>query len=292
MTQQRLIYHGLVSRHAPLAIDLEIMRAAGFDGLEISAAKMRDALNAGITERELRSWFSGVDIPGIGFLLDIERHGADEAALLRDSEDFFYLAGISGAKGVQVLTGPVQVKAVEAFANGQTSRFYEGVLRYPRSDQVAVTAQNLARLADEAAHHGLLLYLEALAWSPLHRLADQVELIDRAARDNVRMVIDYWHCYASGDRPDDVAKIDSRLIYGVHICDSLDFAGGIPNEDILRNIPTGKGCLNLQDWTDAVKATGYHGWWSCELFCKRQQYENSFAVAHDLRALMEKLVRN
>ena len=290
MPQHKLIYHGLVSRHAPLAIDLKIMRRSGFEGLEISAAKMKDVLNAGISEQDLRQWLQGVDIPGIGFLLDIERHGTDEAALMRDAEEFFRLAGIAGAKGIQVLTGPVQVAAVEAFAKGQSSGLYEGVLRFSREDQLAMTARNLANLADKAAEHGLLLYLEALAWSPLNRLSDQVELIRRAGRDNIRMVVDYWHCYASGDTPDDVARLDANLIYGVHICDSLPFSGGIPNEAILRDVPTGKGCLNLQDWTDAVKATGYKGWWSCELFCRRQQYENSFDVASELRALMKALI--
>ena len=38
---QELIYHGLVSRHSTLAVDLEVMRRAGFHGLEISAAKMK-----------------------------------------------------------------------------------------------------------------------------------------------------------------------------------------------------------------------------------------------------------
>lgn len=104
------------------------------------------------------------------------------------------------------------------------------------------------------------------------------------------MVIDYWHCYASGDTPDAVAKLDKSLIYGVHICDSLAFNGGIPNEAVLRDVSTGAGVLNLRDWTDAVKATGYVGWWSCELFCRRDQQDDSFAVARALHDLMSDLV--
>lgn len=290
MTQQKLIYHGLVSRHSTLAIDLEIMRRAGFDGLEISAAKMRDVLAGGFSEAELATWLAKIEIPGIGFLMDIERQGDDERTLMREAQEIFRLARIAGAKAVQVLTGPVQVQAVEAFAAGRKSGLYEGVLRLPRAEQIAVTARNLARLADEAASQGLLIYLEALAWTPLNRLADQMELIEKAGRDNIRLVVDYWHCYASGDRPEDVAKLDSRMIYGVHVCDSLAFAGGIPNEVVLRDVPTGKGVLNLREWTEAVKATGYVGWWSCELFCRRQQQDNSFAVANELQALMRKLV--
>jgi sugar phosphate isomerase/epimerase len=84
--------------------------------------------------------------------------------------------------------------------------------------------------------------------------------------------------------------MNKDVIYGVHVCDSLPFEGGIPNEEILRDIPTGSGILNLVEWTDAVKATGYDGWWSCELFCKKQQQQNSYEVAKDLKALLTRLV--
>lgn len=287
---QRLIYHGLVSRHAPLAIDLRIMRHAGFSGLEVSGAKMKAALQSGISEAELAAWLADVDVPGIGFLLDIERHGADEAALIAEARELFHLAGIAGARAVQILTGPVQVAAVQAHAAGQSSGQYEGVLRQPRADQVRITAANMARLADMAAETGLLLYLEALAWSPLNRLSDQQELIAQANRPNLKMVVDFWHCYASGDRPEDVAALPRELIYGVHICDSLPFAGGISDESILRDVPTGAGVLQLQDWVEAVKSTGYQGWWSCELFCRRQQQEDSFDVAEGLHAQMTRLI--
>ena len=290
MANQKLIYHGLVSKFAPLAIDIEIMRASGFEGLEISATKMKDVLSAGISEHDLASWLAAIDIPGIGFLIDIERQDRDFSALMREAQQIFHLARIAGAKAVQVLTGPVQVQAVKDFASGRTSGLYEGVLRLPRKEQIEVTARNLRRLADEASQSGLLLYLEALAWTPLNRLAEQVEIIRRVDRDNVRLVVDYWHCYASGDTPDNVAELDGRMIYGVHICDSLAFGGEIPDEAVLRDIQTGKGTLNLREWTDAVKSTGYVGWWSCELFCRRQQQENSFEVAKELRTLMRDLV--
>lgn len=287
---QTLIYHGLVSRHAPLAMDLEIMRRTGFQGLEISAAKMRAALEAGISEAELSGWLTGVDVPGIGFLLDIERRGADKEALIAEAQDHIRLARIAGAKGLQVLTGPVQVQAVRDFAAGAVSGLYQGVLGLPREDQMRITAQNLAMLADLAAEAGLLVYLESLAWSSLNKLADQLELITRANRPNLRLVVDFWHCYASGDTPAEVAALPCDLIYGVHLCDSLTFPGGIPDEAVLRDVPTGAGVLDLAEWVDAVKATGYQGWWSCELFCRRQQQENSFAVAADLHALMARLI--
>lgn len=291
MSNQKLIYHGLVSRYSTLAIDLEILKSAGFDGLEISAQKMRDVLAAGYTREELASWLKDIYIPGIGFLLDVERHGADEANLMAETREMLGLAKVAGAKGLQVITGPVQVKAVEEFAAGGSSGLYEGVLRLPRAEQVSITVQNLTRIADLAAQQGSVVYFEALAWTPLNKLSDQIEVIERAERSNVKLIVDFWHCYASGDNPEDVARLDKNMIYGVHVCDSLPFAGGIPNEAILRDVPTGAGALNLREWTDAVKSTGYKGWWSCELFCRRQQLGNSFEVARELQSLMSTLVQ-
>lgn len=69
---------------------------------------------------------------------------------------------------------------------------------------MAISARNLARLADMAAERGLLVYLEALAWCPLNSLSDHVEMIMRADRPNIRLIVDFWHCYVSGDTPDRV----------------------------------------------------------------------------------------
>ncbi|MEW9617822.1 hypothetical protein AB3G45_28880 [Shinella sp. S4-D37] len=52
----------------------------------------------------------------------------------------------------------------------------------------------------------------------------------------------------------------------------------------------GAGRADLASWVDAVKSTAYTGWWSCKLFCKRQHQDDSFAVARDLKALMERLI--
>jgi len=290
MKTNRLIYNSIVSRYSTLSIDLAVLRDAGFDGYEVAFGKLRDVLAAGYSEAELTASLAGLDLPGVGYVRDIERAGEALPALMAEAGEIIDLARLVGAKGVQVLTGPLQVQAVRDFAATSRTALYPGALGFSRKEQLTQTAQSMARLADLAAESGMLLYLESLAWTPLNRLADQVELIRRTERDNVRMVIDYWHCYASGDTPDDVARLDRNLIYGVHICDSLPFDGGIPDEGVLRDVPAGKGVLNLRDWTDAVKATGYDDWWSCESFCRRQHQGDSFAVARELHDQMRDLV--
>ncbi|MBP2239118.1 sugar phosphate isomerase/epimerase [Sinorhizobium kostiense] len=286
----QLLLHSLVAKHATLAMDLDIAEGVGFDGIEASATKLRAFLDVGFSEAELAGLLQGVNIPGMGFLIDIERQGEARKELMREAEELFRLASVAGAKGVQVLTGPVNVEAVLRHRQGSPVDLYSGLLGRTLEEQISLTARNLAEIADLARSHGLLLYLEALSWTPLNTIERQLETIDRAERDNVRMVIDFWHCYTSGDTPDDVARLDKGIIYGIHVCDSLPFSGGIPNEVVLRDVPTGAGAIDLKLWADAVKATGYDGWWSCELFCRKQQQQNSYDVARELHALMSMLV--
>jgi L-ribulose-5-phosphate 3-epimerase UlaE len=70
----------------------------------------------------------------------------------------------------------------------------------------------------------------------------------------------------------------------------LHFSGGIPIEDELRDVPTGKGVLNLEEWTDAVKATGYRGWWAAETFSRNMQQQSVNVLAGDMRRLLSTLV--
>ncbi|PDT14421.1 sugar phosphate isomerase [Rhizobium sp. J15] len=285
--RDQIILHSLVARDSTLAIDVEIARQIGFDGLEASGDKIANCLDAGLSRSELKSLVGDTFIPGIGFLIDIERQKDDKIKLFEEANRLFELAGAVGAEGVEVITGPLSLEV----ARGQrTADLHRGLVDLPEDEQVNLTASNLRELSEIAADHNLILYLEALSWTPLNTMDKQLRVIEKAGRDNLRLLVDFWHCYTSGDTPERIAKLDKELLYGIHVCDSLKFDGGIPDEPVLRDVPTGEGVLNLQEWTDAVRATGYEGWWSCELFCRRNHQENSFAVARRLKDLMSDLL--
>lgn len=290
MSVNELVFHCTVARHGTVALDLTLAKSAGFSAIEMSGTKLQKYFDVGYEVKDLRELLSGFSVPGIGYLRDIERTGPLESELMRDAEELFTLAAAAGAKGVQVLTGPINVQAVIDHQQGKAPRFYSGLLSENLEEQKRITAHNLRRLADLASQFNLVLYLEALAWTPMTGLKHQMELIDRVDRPNLKMVIDFWHCYTSGDTPEHISKMSSDYMYGVHVCDSLQFDGGIPNEDVLRDVPTGEGVLNLKEWADAVKSTGYQGWWSCELFCLKQHHGDSFKVAQDHFKLLTNLV--
>ncbi|WCG84645.1 sugar phosphate isomerase/epimerase family protein [Pectobacterium sp. A5351] len=279
-----------VSKYSTLMMELDIARNAGYRSIEIISSKVWDYLDAGHSQFELKQALDGFVVQGIGALLDIERQGDDAKKLFKDAEELFQLAHVIDAKGVQIVTGPLDVNAVIRYKNNRSTSEYTGLLSSSLDEQIALTAKNLRALADLAQQFGLLIYFEALSWTPLNTLAKQVRLLEQTSRDNVKMVIDYWHCYTSGDTPETLAKLDKQWIYGVHVCDSLAYDGGIPDEVVLRDVSTGQGVLDLVAWTDAVKATGYDHWWSSETFCRKQQQQNSYHVAKQLKAQLAALI--
>ena len=265
-TSNQLIFHSMASRWNTLSIDIDIASSLGFDGLETSGPKIAAFLDAGFTQQDLKARLGDLFLPGIGFLINVERQG-ERSDMLREAERLCQLAVAAGAKGIEAITGPLDLRVFEAGSTERHPTLYRGLIDFPRDTQTTLTADNLRAVADIASSYGLVVYLEALSWTPLNTMDDQLRVIDLCKRDNVKLVIDFWHSYTSGDTPQRIARLDRELIYGVHLCDSLPFAGGIPNEAILRDVPTGSGVLDLQSWVDAVKATGFTGWWSCELFC-------------------------
>lgn len=290
LQKNRLTFNTTAAKHCNFILQMDIARKAGFDSVEITSGPVQAYLDAGYSLSELRAALDGLQVQGIGALLNIERTGEQGREMMDQAETLYELATTVGAKGVQLVTGPLDYRAVlEYQRDGRTSR-YSGLLGCTAEEQIARTATNLQRLADRAQEVGLIVYVEALSWTPLATLEQQVRTLERADRGNLKMVIDYWHCYVSGASPDELANVDKRHIYGVHVCDSLPFTGGVPDETVLRDVPTGRGILDLKAWTQAVKATGYEGWWCSETFCRAQQQGNGYSVAEQLYGELDTLV--
>jgi sugar phosphate isomerase/epimerase len=54
--------------------------------------------------------------------------------------------------------------------------------------------------------------------------------------------------------------------------------------------PVGAGHIPLQDWVDAVKSTGYDGWWVTEIFSTKANEHEFLLVAETMRGLTQLLV--
>lgn len=274
-----IAHNGTCTMHCNLLTDIRVAKETGYEGIEIIGSKLYRYLDMGYTVEDLLSALKGMPPVALGFVQDIERQEPQEyAALLAEGEKMCSLARQLGAPMVQLLTGPLDLEGP-----------YRGLIGTPWPEMLRLTAKNLAVLADIAATYGLRTYLEPLAWSPLRRLDQALQLIDAAGRDNVSLVIDFFHMWAAGATPEQIAKLDQSLIAGVHFCDSLDRTGEqwSPAE---RETFTGQGRIPLKEWVDAVRATSFDGWWSCELFSPRHWELDPWETARELKDILKALL--
>ena len=153
-TKNQLIYHSMASRPNTLAIDIEIARSLGFDGLETSGSKIAAFLEAGFSPAELKTRLDGLILPGIGFLIDLERQGDGRRQMLREAEELCALAAAAGAKGIEAITGPLDIRVFEAGAAERYPDLYRGLVDLPTEAQLELTAANLRAVAEIAAASG------------------------------------------------------------------------------------------------------------------------------------------
>jgi sugar phosphate isomerase/epimerase len=285
------VFNTTAAKLAPLAIEVDIAQKVGFDGLETTETKVRSFLNAGHSLQDLKELLGGLPVYGLGTVINIERNGSAVRALVNEAQRLFSLARDIGARGVTLINGPLDFREVERFRLGLPARHYRGVIEHPPEEQIEITAGNLKLLAHIAKDYGVLVYLEALAWTPLNTARHQLALIRKAGHDNLRLVVDLWHFHASGSRPEDLASFDKEFIYGVHVCDSLPLLGNLtPDEAVLRDVATGEGVIDLNAWVDAIKATGYQDWWCSETFCRKTHEQNSYEIARALKEQLAQLI--
>src|SRR5262245_2699274 len=240
--------HNLAAKHSNLLTSIRIARETGYAGVEIGGDKLTRYLGQGFGVDSLRSLLKETPPIGLSYVQDIERQQPqDYAALLDECDAVCRLAEQIGCPMVQLLTGPLD-----------SSGPYKGLGDRPWPEMCRLTAKNLVALARIGKAHGVRFYLEALTFTPLNRLDQQLELLAEAGQDNVGLVLDFYHLWGSGTRPEEIARISKEQIFCVDFCDSKDPFGqrGDP-EQRGRDVWTGQGNIPLKEWVHAVKATGF-----------------------------------
>jgi sugar phosphate isomerase/epimerase len=279
----RLVYNSNSTMHLPALMQIRVARETGWDGIFVRQEHVRRYLALGYDAASLRDALAGMEPVNLGALPDVERWRPDErAAMLAEAEALTDLAVEIGASYVQLLTGPV--------APGGA---YSGPAELSREELRRVTVDAIRSVADIGAGSGLRYYLEPVAWTPLSTLEQAVEVIDAAERDNVGLVLDFWHLWQRGVTPDEVARLDPRIIYGVDLGDSLGPAGAATPDQRSRCVWPGDGEIPLQAWVDAVRSTGFDGWWDNELYSPPHwELADPLAVGRGLLDVLRQLLQD
>jgi sugar phosphate isomerase/epimerase len=264
----------------PYLMDLRIARETGHDGILVVGDKLRRYLSEGFLIEHAKSALDGLPVLGMNNIRDIERSSAAaRAALLAETEAMCRLANGIACPSIQLLTGPLD-----------PAGSYQEPAVLTAADLDRETVANLRDIGAIGRQYRIDFYIEPLAWTPLANLGRIVRVLEDAAQDNVGLAIDFWHLWNTGVEPEDVARIDGKLIRSVDVCDAIGPPGSLAGPDQRgRRIWTGAGAIPLKEWVDAVRETGFDGTWSCELLSPQHWQLDPWRTAHDQRRLMDYL---
>jgi len=270
----KLALNGATTMKADLATDIRVAHTAGFDFVEIWAAKLRTFLQTK-SAADLRKLFdeNALEPLSINSIEHVTfRTPAEFEVIKAECEELSALAGELQCPYIVVVPGrlPEQAPSLEEIID----------------ESVRV----LTELSDIAGRHGIGLGFEFLGQTDCSvqtlELAD--EIVRRVDRPNVGLVIDSFHFYAGGSTFDMIESIAPESLFIFHIND----AENLPREqlrDSHRLLP-GLGILPLAEMFQAFKRIGYDRVASVEIFRPEYWERDPLKLALEAKAATQKLL--
>lgn len=270
----KIALNGATTMRADLATDLHAAKAAGFDYVEIWAAKLRAFLKER-SATELKDLFaaSGLAPLSINSIEHITfRNATAYESIKCECEELSRIAATVGCPCIVVVPGRLP--------NGGASR----------ENVIAESIRALNELCDIAAAHNVTLAFEFLGQTdcsvPTLDLAHQI--VRETNRKNLGLVIDSFHFYAGNSTFEMIEALDPSLIQIFHINDAEDLPRA-QLEDRHRLLP-GLGILPLKQMLAAFRKIGYDKVASVEIFRPEYWERDPFELARDAYAATERVI--
>lgn len=251
----KIALNGATTMHADIETDIKAAQKAGYDFVEIWAAKLRTFLKtreaaelaALFAESEIRP-YSINSIEHITF-----RTPKDYESIKAECAELSRIAGELNCPYIVVVPGKMP-------ENGGREAIIE--------ESVSV----LNELADIASEHGVSLAFEFLGQKDcsVQTLDLCAEIVEACGRDDIGLVLDSFHFYAGGSSFEALSGLDPAKLFIFHINDAED----LPIEqltDAHRLFP-GEGILPLARLKKEFDRIGYDRMVSIEIF--RPEYWN------------------
>lgn len=253
--------HGISVYYTNVLTQVRLAHECGYDGLEFLSEHLIRYLDHGGDTKSLLTCIKGYDLQVlcINPLERIGRHGSQKAALMSETRQLSQIAAELECPTIQILCRDELEDKTEI-------------------ERMQILTENVTEIADIGAEYGVRFQIEFVAHTQFNSLDQAIQLINTVGKANVGIVVDFWHLYATGKQvPSDLAKIDPKRIFGIHFCDGRKPKSGEAwDESIQRAYFPGTGEIDIPAWVAAVKATGFDGTWSSELFSPHYwEYEAS-----------------
>lgn len=241
--------------HADLATDIKAAGAAGFDLVEIWAAKLRVYLESNTTA-DLKQLLAdnNVEPYSINSIEHVSfRTPEDYAEVKAECEELSQIANEIGCPYIVVVPGKMPENTDEEY-------IIDG----------SVTVLN--ELGDIAEKHGVSLAFEFLGQTDcsVQTLDLAKTIVEKVDRPNIGLVIDTFHFYAGNSSFEAIETLDPAKLFIFHIND----AENLPKEELTdaHRLYPGTGILPIKEIKAGFDRIGYDRMVSIEIF--RPEYWN------------------
>lgn len=268
----RLALNGATIMHSPLADDLEIAAETGFTALEVWAGK----LDAYLRDRSLEELGGRMAALGIQpwCINSIEnitpRDALGRARIIEQLERTAAVARAIGAPSIVVVPG----------------RAKDGA---SRSAAISDAVEVLRLMSDVVGDVGLAFEFLGKPGCSVPTLEMAMEIVIRADRPNVGMVIDTYHFHAGGSAIADIAGVPVEKLFVVHLngCEDL------PKEELTdaHRLFPGEGAIPIDDILSAIRDRGFDGTMSVEIFRPEYWERDPRSVAREARSKAEVVLK-
>lgn len=254
-----------VSISGTLESKLHAIAAAGFDGAEIFE---NDLLSTHLGARQIAAMMADLGLACTMFQPFRDLEGLPGPARARAFDRLERKFDVMADLGTDLV---LVCSSCSPQAEGERARLLD----------------DLAEAAERAGRRGMRIGYEALAWG--RHVNDHREawaLVRDVDHPSLGLVLDSFHSLARGIPSSSIGDIRGDKLFIVQVCDApllqMDYLGWSRH---FRCMP-GQGDFPLDDWAEAIRRTGYDGYWSLEIFNDRFRAGSASGVAIDgLRSL-------
>ena len=245
----RLGFNGATSMNYDLETDIRLAQKAGFELLEIWAAKLNKYLEASSLE-SLKQLFEEANIKPYS-INSIEfitfKEGEDYEKIKSECKRLAAIAKELACPKIVVVPSPTPEGATE-------------------EDVIAESVKVLRELSEIAAEYDVDLAFEFLGFPHISvsTLGLCWKIVRETDRPNIGLVLDTFHFHAGGSSLDEIDGVDKDKIFIFHINDA-EARERSELEDAHRLFP-GEGVIPLKDILERLHRIGYDDMVSIELF--------------------------
>ncbi len=262
----KIALNGATTMKADLETDIKAAAEAGFDLIEIWAAKLRVFLGTKSVD-DLKALLSesGVQPYSINSIEHITFRSDDDYAKIKsECEELSSIAGQLGCPYIVVVPGKLP--------DGAT-----------KEQIVDESVRVLNELGDIAGAHGVSLAFEFLGQTDcsVQTLDLCNEIVEKVNRDNIGNVLDTFHFYAGNSTFEAIDTLRPEKLFIFHINDAED----LPKESLTdaQRLYPGEGILPIKEIKSRFDKIGYDRMVSIEIFRPEYWDQDPFEVARRAR---------